>query len=142
MTNFLEKLKQNRYLSSFLTEEAFVQLRRYAIIGLSAFALEYFSYIILLSYISLNISHSISMTFGFILSFTLNRLWSFKSTGNITKQFIYMIILFLINLRISNIIIGQLTVSLKIHAFISKLLVMGLIILWNFIIFKKIIYRN
>lgn len=142
MIHLFNKLNRYKVISEFLTYKSLVQFGKYFSSGIFAAALEYFSYLILFCYLSLKVSHSISMTLGFILSFILNRFWSFKSKENFAKQFTYMIILFLINLRISNILIDQLTVTLKIHAFISKLLVMGLIMLWNFIIYKKVIYRR
>lgn len=145
MITFIEKLKQNKFLSEFLTYKSLLQFAKYLIVGFTAFAVEYISFRLIYYYtgkVHLNLSNSISMGIGFIISFILNRNWSFKSNDSFSKQFIMMALLFFINLSLSNIIISFLTGSVSIPASISKLIVMVLIVLWNFAIYKKLIYKR
>ena len=145
MTKFIEKLKQNKFLSEFLTYKSILQFAKYITVGLTTFAIEYISFRLIYSYTGenyLNISHSTSMALGFVISFIFNRIWSFKSKEVLSKQLTMMIILFFINLSVTNIIISLITSLTSIPASISKLMVMVLVVMWNFVIYKKLIYRR
>jgi putative flippase GtrA len=145
MTEFLKKLKQNKFLSEFLTLKSMLQFAKYITVGVSAFAIEYLSFRLIYFYTNgnhLNISNSLSMAIGFVFSFILNRVWSFNSKEVLSKQLTMMIILFFINLSLSNIIISLINYLTPVPASIAKLMVMVLVIMWNFIIYKKIIYRK
>lgn len=129
-------------ISKYMTEQTRKQFFRYLITGGLAAVTEYSLFYILtmLLKISLFVSNSAAYTSGFIISFILNRLWSFESKGHLGRQFLLYSILFGINLILSYLVISLFTYQLGIAAMISKALAMGIIVLWNFIIYKKIIY--
>lgn len=87
-------------------------------------------------------SNTIAMSCGFCLSFLLNRYWSFKSCDDYSRQLLLNGTLFLVNLAVSNFLIYLFTSITGLPYTISKLLVMGVIVMWNFIIYKKIIFRR
>jgi putative flippase GtrA len=123
--------------------EALVQFIRYIITGLLAAGLEYLVFMSIYSYFhALYAANSAGMAAGFLLSFLMNRSWSFKSRDNPFRQFMLTLLLFIINLGISNALIHLLSNVIGIIPQLSKLAVMAAIVLWNFILYKKVIYRK
>ncbi|AUS96395.1 hypothetical protein CDQ84_14255 [Clostridium thermosuccinogenes] len=142
--SFSLKFKDHKIIKLILDKETQTQLLRYLISGFTAFGTEYLLFATLYSYagISSGISNSIAMAAGFIISFTLNRKWSFKSKENLIKQLLMFGALFGINLFISNNAIKILSGTFRISPLFSKLIIMCAIVLWNFVIYRKLIYRN
>lgn len=126
------------------TRKTLIQFSRYVITGLTSFGIEYLLFLALyrlvkLWYIQAN---SLAMMTGFIVSFFLNRLWSFQSKDNFFRQLILYNVLFALNLGISNLLMYLFSDVLRVLPLISKVMVMGLIAMWNFVIYKEIIYRR
>lgn len=123
-------------------KESMVQMKRYIIVGLISFTIEYILFFIL--YKLLNVwyvfANAVVYAITFWISFLLNRNWSFKSRGNIYRQLILYFLLFIINLFVSSNVIYLLSDKLLISPLYSKVVTMCIIVMWNFIIYKKIIY--
>jgi len=143
MLSIIARLKQNRFVRSLLTREAAEQFEKYVVSGLISAGTEYAILLVLTEFAGLwyIFSNTIAYVSGFWLSFLLNRFWSFKSKGNILRQLALYGILFVFNLILTNLLLFFLTSIAGIQYMISKILVMGVAVLWNFIIYKKIIYR-
>jgi len=136
------KLKASKYYRIFVDPATLLQFIKYIITGLSAAGLEYLLfYILIRTNNSLYLSNSAGMTAGFILSFLLNRYWSFQSKSNAFRQFSLYLTLFIVNLGISNTLIHVLSKNLGILPLISKVIIMAMMILWNFILYRKVIYK-
>jgi putative flippase GtrA len=123
-------------------------LIRFLVVGLCAFGVEYGSFYGF--YASLHwrlyIANSISFILGLITSFTLNRLWTFKSSDaqyhkKAAHQFSYYAVLAAINFLLTNLIVEGL-VSLSLNAQIAKLVAMVTTSLWNYFLFKFIIFNH
>jgi putative flippase GtrA len=121
-------------------------LFRYLFIGGFAFATDYL--LLLLFFYAFSVSLPIATTIGFIsgliVSFTWNRYWVFKGDGTqryIGKQGLEYGILVIFNYLFTVLVIKHLH-DHGIPPYISKILVMILIICWNYLIFSKIIFRN
>jgi putative flippase GtrA len=71
----------------------------------------------------------------------MNRFWSFKSKTSIKGQLVAYTLLFAFNLLASSAIIYILTDFLGFIPLISKLFAMGAVVSWNFILYKKVIYK-
>lgn len=142
--SIIYKIKKLDLIKEYLNPKVIVQFKRYLISGISAFAIEYLIFRLLLDIISLQkfLSNSIAMFIGFWFSFLLNRFWSFESKENFFKQFSLYSILFLVNLGISNILMLVFSDMFSLQPSISKIIIMCMIVAWNFILFKKIIFRN
>ncbi|MCX7708260.1 MAG: GtrA family protein [Clostridia bacterium] len=132
-----------RFFKWFKIHKTIFQINKYLISGLVSSIFEYGVFnLILFSYpFSVTAAHSVSMFTGFLTSFFLNKYWSFQSNGNPFKELLQTAGLFSVNLAFSNAVMFVLTGLLLIPVLISKILVMGLIAGWNFVIFKKWIYR-
>lgn len=138
-------------ISTFYKIKAKKRIIVYALVGISAFLAEYFSFILLLGMIpppySLVIAQTISFGFGLTVSFAGSRLFTFNDTNttyahSIYRQISSYIVLALINLLLSNIAIYVMVHYLLTAPFIAKLLVMSMVVIWNFLIFKKLIFKS
>lgn len=123
----------------------------YVLVGALAFAIEYASFLLLIRWISgsyaLSVAQTISFSLGLIVSFTGSRLFTFKGKDmtyahSVSRQLGSYILLAVINLAITNLVIYGLVHYLLFIPFIAKLLVMCMVVVWNFLIFQKIIFKS
>jgi len=159
------------YLARFgISKEALSQFIRYIIVGFTTFFVEYSIFyslmdIVFVRYPILNygfldsIAYSIfhihydNTTYNYLaantvayiivfwFNFLMNRHWSFKSKTDLSRQLKLYACLFLLNLAFTNVALHALVEYVKIIPEIAKVLVMGGIVMWNFVIYRKIIYR-
>ena len=124
----------------------------YITIGVATFLTEYCSFLILYHYIFLEnngkiliIAQYISFCLAVIVNFIGNKKITFANKdGHILKmkkQFTYYILLAFINLVISTYIIYILVIKFGIVVWLAKLIVIGLITSWTYILYKKVIFR-
>jgi putative flippase GtrA len=120
---------------------------RYLLVGGSAFLIEYSSFFILYQLLSFQIyiSNSISFCLGLLISFLFNRGWAFK-TGqkyklHVRHQLLAYGSLALFNLVMTNVLIGLLK-SGGIDPRIGKIIIMLVIVGWNFLIFRTLIFAE
>lgn len=121
------------------------QIFRYLGVGVFCAGLEY-SIFMLLHKISPNILaviNAVAYGSGLIASFILNKAVVFKGQQQLkTKyQFIAYCTLAALNYSIGTILLIQLMNLAAMPVWISKILSMGAVASWNFLIYKKIIYR-
>ena len=170
INNLLDRLKKYKFFSDLLTPEAFFQMVRYVITGFTGFVIEYFlfytfknfvferylpigyslakdvadnlfNYYLKESTYSYLFANAIAYVVVFWFNFLVNRIWSFKSKVNIFKQLRQYGVLFVFNLIAISALMWFLTDKIGIMSEISKVLVMGMVVCWNFILYKKVIYK-
>lgn len=143
LNKIILKFNKCKYLSEFLTQGSLNQLAKFLTIGFLSFGTEFAILFVLTEYAKLwyIISNSAAFLISFWLNFYLNRQWSFKSSGRLNKQLTLYSMLFCINLLISSILMYTFTNVLGLNYLVSKVFVTGTIFLWNFVIYKKVIYR-
>lgn len=121
----------------------------YLAVGGTAFVVDYLVFILLnqLTPTPLFYSNAIALVLGFLVSFFGNRIIVFgsgkgvKMRYSIQNQLYLYIILLAVNMLLSYLLIkGLETVGLD--ASVGKIVAMGAIICWNFIIYKRIIFRQ
>ena len=122
------------------------QLFRYLGIGLTAFLIEYAVFTLLI-YLGtfLLVAQTVSFCVGLIVSFMGNRTLTFKGsayTHSRSAQFWRYLTLALFNIVFSNGLIYALVEQFGIEPLLSKVIVMIVIVCWNYIIFSKIIFRR
>lgn len=122
------------------------QLIRYLISGGTAFLSEYSVFFILFNFAGLGIvsSNIFSYICGIVISFSLNRSWSFKSDGfrySSLKQSLFYLSLAVINLLITSFILS-LSEKLEVEENIVKAMLMVMVAAWNFFIFKRFIFSR
>ncbi|MDR1022267.1 MAG: GtrA family protein [Prevotellaceae bacterium] len=66
-------------------------------------------------------------------NYILNRLWTFHSHNNIPAEYAKFVGIALVGLAINSAVIYLLAGKLKIHFYLSKLLAIGVVTVWNFL---------
>lgn len=142
-SGILQKLKKNKLFSDMLEPEAFHQLVRYLLTGFSSAAIELSLLYIFRDIANLSIieANSIALTIIFWFNFLMNRLWSFKSKSSLKKQLLMYGVLFIFNLGASDLIMHILATMLGIQYLLAKVFAIGAVVSWNFILYKKVIYK-
>jgi len=143
VNTILERLRKNKYLAQLLTHESLGQITRYLITGFSSAAIELTLLFVFrdVAALSIIVSNSIALTIVFWFNFLMNRIWSFKSTANLKKQLAMYLVLFVFNLGASDLIMYLLTTKLSLQYLLAKVFAIGAVVTWNFILYKKVIYR-
>lgn len=126
------------------------KIRNYLIIGVLAFAVEYILFIVVYKFLPIVIvAQTSSFIAGLVVSFSGNRHYTFSaanSTDNfkhdIKSQAYRYITLAMFNLVCTNVLIYWQVNSLAVDPFIAKILTMAMVVVWNFIIFNKIIFKS
>ena len=142
-SGILRKLKRNKLLSDMLEPEAFHQLVRYLITGFSSAAIELSLLYIFRDIVKLSVigANSIALTIVFWFNFLMNRHWSFKSKSSLKRQLMMYAVLFVFNLGASDLIMYVLVMLLGIQYLLAKVIAIGAVVTWNFILYKKVIYK-
>jgi len=140
----VSKLKNNPFFKDLFTYKSLAQFGKYVVTGLLSAAAEFSLLYLLTEYAGLwyILSNTAGYTAGFLLGFIINRSWSFRSKGSIVRQFLLYGLLFLVNLLLSNVFMYLLTSAAGLPYMLSKVFVAGMIVLWNFTIYKKVIYTE
>ena len=109
--------------------------------GLLAAALEFLSFFLIFYIIgaSLYVAQPVSFVVGLAISFSINRSWVFMRKDKTYSRLMLYAAVALCNIYISTYLI--LMFEEYIPAFSAKIAVMGCVALWNYIIFKKIIFK-
>lgn len=121
---------------------------KYLAVGGSAFIVEYLMFVVLSSLGQvLFISQTLSFIIGLIVSFTGNRKLTFRGKNTNyalsgPSQMSRYLALALVNLVLSNLAIYTLVDSFSVHELLAKVLVMAAVVVWNFAIFNKVIFRK
>ena len=152
MLKFLEPLKKYPLINRFLQPETLGQFIRYFLVGIFSFSIEYALFIILRNLLTLNeiIVNILVYTVIFWINFLLNRCFSFKTKTNIKRQLFLYSLLFAFNLVVGNILLFSGIRYLLVLSFgegswavlyLPKILIMFFIVSWNFVLYKKVIYK-
>ena len=120
-------------------------LNRYLVAGGSAFATEYGMFLVLYQLLGVQVyvANSVSFCCGLAVSFSLNRLWAFRAASFKLRghhQFLIYTSLAVFNLIMINVIVGILK-SQGLNPLVGKVVAMCVIVVWNFLIFKRIIFK-
>lgn len=125
----------------------FKKIRNYVMIGGLAAIVEYTSFFIIYSVLPVVVvAQTLSFMLGLVVSFTGSRRYTFSSQRayhHSTKtQMVTYLSLALVNLVISNLLIYVLVHGVAIMPLVAKIIVMGCVALWNFVIFNKFVFKT
>lgn len=164
LTKLFNKLKRYKIVQDILTEEGLQQFKRYVITGMTTFVMEYLMFYLFYEIIfgrfrliGFELAHkwfnadmytyryllanTIVSSIDFCLNFTINRVYSFKSKAPLLEQVKRYGMLYVANLIITSGLLYMFADIAGLSPYISKFLAMGIIVSWNFIIYKKFIYK-
>ena len=113
----------------------------YIVVGGSTALLELGLFQLLYEYlhVELAIANIIAVVVATCTNFLINRNVTFASTSNPARSIVLYAMLFCINLFISTNGIALL-VSCGVHSAIAKIMLQGCIVLWNFVLYRKVIF--
>jgi putative flippase GtrA len=152
MLKIVESLKRYPLINKFLQPETLGQFVRYFLVGIFCFSFEYLLFILLRDLFSLNelLVNIMVYTVIFWINFLLNRNYSFKSKNDMKRQLLLYTPLFFFNLVVGNVLLFSGIRSLLVLSFgenswpvlyLPKILIMFFIVSWNFVLYKKVIYK-
>ena len=118
-----------------------IQFSKYIIIGGGSATCELLLFTIFkILGISIVISNISSVIIATIINYLLNKLWAFKSQKGSVKSLVLYIAVFAFNITFSSQFIVLLS-NAGVNGIIAKLISMILITCWNFVLYKKVIFK-
>ncbi len=120
------------------------QIAKYIIVGVSSFAIDYGIFFLLFKkagwwYLGATL---VSQAIAIAYNFTLNRNWSFQSNGAKKKQFAKYMALQAWNYIFMAVAIFVFVQYFFIDPLIAKVLAIAIVVSWNFIVYKFIVYKE
>jgi putative flippase GtrA len=120
-------------------------LVRYVVVGASSLAVDYTILLVLFHLFGVHVAVAsvIAMICGLIVNFLLNKLWSFQAEGGAkqsAKQAVLYGTLVVINLTFTSWFASYM-LTLHIGPEVSKLVSTATITLWNYILYKLLIFK-
>ncbi len=116
---------------------------KYALTGILALVADYLTFLIMFYVVGAHVAIAtiISQSMGLLVSYILNRVWTFNQTDKkpALKQFIKFFTLFIFNTLFSYVVL-KILITYGVKAYIAKLIVIACIVTWNYFIYKKLIF--
>jgi len=114
---------------------------RYLVVGFSSFAIEYLLFLIPFLALGLHVvlSNVIAISGSSLFNFIMSRSWTFKSTSSLPRSIVLYLILFSWNQFFSSWAILML-VDVGLSALIAKVITMAIIVCWNFLLYRKVVF--
>lgn len=119
-----------------INEILFQKFIRFCVVGFSGMVIDFSTTFLLKEKVKVN--KYIANSTGFILAassnYIWNRFWTFHSENNhIVTEYLSFIVISLIGLALNNLIIYILSDKLKFNFYFAKLVAIGIVTIWNFI---------
>jgi putative flippase GtrA len=115
---------------------------RYLLVGFSSAAIELILFWVMrvLLRVPTIFANPVAVALATLFNFTLSRKWTFKSVSNLPRTVLLYLLLFCFNQVFSTYFIILLE-SWGVFSIIAKVLAMGCIVLWNFVLYRKVIFK-
>jgi putative flippase GtrA len=120
---------------------------KYLAVGIGSFMADYCIFLTLYYVLGFStaVAAPVGLVVGLIVNFTINKIWSFGNREikkkDLIRQLTYYVLLVAFNSMFTYMFIEWLKNSHDVEPRISKLLASVCTILWNYIIYKKIIFK-
>lgn len=122
----------------------------YLFVGGLAFVIEYVSFAAIIAILPIIVlAQSTSFGLGLVVSFLGNRYYTFKSGSgqgiykhDAKGQAVRYLALGLFNLVCTNVLIYWQVEVLLIDPLVAKIITMAMVVVWNFIIFSRLIFKT
>ncbi len=132
------------FIRNALKKQTIKQFIKYLFVGGSSFLLDYGLFLLFYKKIGVSevYSNMLSVFISFWYNFLLNRFWTFGSKTTFLEQMIYYVALMLFNMLFSSWFIYIMYSRFSISPVIGKVIAMCLIVAWNFILYKTVIFKS
>ncbi|HZK03849.1 MAG TPA: GtrA family protein [Bacteroidaceae bacterium] len=112
-----------------------IKLLKFSLVGFSGMIVDFSATWVLKEKIRINkfIANSIGFILAATSNFIWNRIWTFSGTeGEVGRQYLSFILISVIGLILNNTFLYLFNVKLKQNFYLSKLIAIGFVTLWNF----------
>lgn len=124
------------------------RLIKYVVVGLISLAIEYA--IFLEMYYSLHLGIVVSQSVSYLTALAANYLGTnyitfssrAKQDYSHKRQVTYYVVLASVNLLLTNVAMHILVSNIHIDPMIAKIIVIGMVVSWNYALFSKVIFRR
>lgn len=99
-----------------------------------------FQSLLLLFNVNVSISNIIAVAVSTVFNFAMNGMVTFKESSNLPRSVVLYLLLFFFNTIFSTTVITTL-VNSGTPPLIAKIITMACIVLWNFILYKKVVFK-
>ena len=127
------------------SDDWLTQLFRYAIVGGVSFVVDYGLLYLLTERVGLHyiLSATISFITGLIVNYLISIHWVFRThkLQNRTTEFLLYAIIGIVGLFFNNLLLYVFTDCVQLHYLISKLVAAAIVLIWNFVGRKWILFR-
>lgn len=117
-----------------------IQFGKYILIGGGTAALELLLFTLLSRVLPIPPANFVATTVATIGNFLVNGRFAFRQVKRIRRSAVLYVILYALNQLFSTLTIGWLVNSFGISASLAKLGTMVCIVLWNFILYRKVVF--
>lgn len=128
------------------TDRWFFQMFRYAIVGGVSFIVDYGLLYALTEWLGLHylLSATISFTAGLQVNYLISIRWVFGKSklSSRTAEFIVYGIIGVVGLLLNNLLLYLFTDCFRLHYMLSKLVSAAIVLVWNFVGRKIILFRH
>lgn len=127
-----------------------VRIPRYLIVGTSTAMLDFLLFIVIYHLLPNHIlagfypeqwANAVAIGIAFIYSYIMHRKWSFQSHGSLQREFLFMLLLLLINMAISSWGISILNRDFGVSVAFAKIGFQALVTSWNYLLFNYFIFK-
>ena len=124
------------------SKKTLFQAIKYLIVGGSSAVIELVLFQLLSAVfaIPLAVANVTAVVVSTVFNFLVNRNVTFKSTSNLLRSLVLYLILFALNTTFSTVAISLLAAH-GVYPLVAKVCTMACIVLWNFVLYKKIIFK-
>lgn len=125
------------------TTDVKIQFFRYLFVGSAAFVVDFISLFILKSILQMNLylAVAIAFIFGLTTNYILAKLMVFTKENSV-GEFITFTAIGVIGLLFTELLMHLFTATFGLQYLIAKIVVAGIVLVWNFTAKKIILYRN
>lgn len=123
----------------------FKQIIRFIITGALSAGLEFFVYTSLITYLHFHYQYSNILAFiaANVLNYTLSRNWVFvKGRHSLSMEFVAFAIVAIVGLGLNILILWVMIDHIQIDYRIAKLFAIAIVVLWNFISKKRLVFQG
>ncbi|MDR2108633.1 MAG: GtrA family protein [Coriobacteriales bacterium] len=115
---------------------------RYLLVGFSSAAIELVSFALLHEGLSVAtlFANPVALTLSTLFNFILSRTWTFRSVSSLPRSVVLYLLLFCFNQVFSTGMVIFLE-SVGVYSLIAKMITMGCVVLWNFFLYRKVIFK-
>ena len=116
---------------------------KYVLVGGSSAVIELavFQGLLSVAHLPIELSNIAAICCSTVFNFLMNRNFTFKSTSNPLRSLVLYVILFAFNTTLTTTVLSFVVSAFGWNPTISKIITMACVVAWNFVLYRKVIFR-